>query len=172
MNHDPIDESRAARLERDLATMADITARLTDAICAAVPAWVETAIASRASGLDDPSASEAALRRAPEAGSAAAAAAREQLAALAATGLDDQHTTPLGIVRGLVRFVNEVLAEAGVPRPPRDPFEQRANPDDVYAVAVATWADLGEDVHELGMAWGAAKAYLHRAMHEGGTGSS
>ena len=31
-------------------------------------------------------------------------------------------------------------------------------PDDVYAIGPLAWSDLGEEVHEAGITWGAWKA--------------
>jgi len=76
-----------------------------------------------------------------------------------------QRSTPLAILRTAGGRVAVVLGEADVPPPRRDPFDERANPDDRYDVGPATWADLGPEVAELGIAWGAAKAHLHLRRH-------
>jgi hypothetical protein len=79
-----------------------------------------------------------------------------------------QSATPLEIVRGSRREPTKVLADAGVAAVRRDAFEERAWPDDRYALVPRSFADLyaeGED-DELGpalLAWGLAKAAALRA---------
>ncbi|NLA35216.1 MAG: hypothetical protein GX868_05950 [Actinobacteria bacterium] len=165
MSFDEIPDPRLDALSGELAMMRDIAERLVEAIVAAVPQWVLAAVAARTSELDADT-QAAANRRAVDIGAAAAGEARTELAALLALPVDEQRSTPLAIVRALVRYPNEVLGEAGAALVRRDPFEERANPEDRYGIAVATWADLGEEVAELGLAWGAAKAYLHKALHQ------
>jgi hypothetical protein len=81
-----------------------------------------------------------------------------ELAALLATDVDAQRTNPLAILRGAVRYPTSVLREAGVPEVVRDEFAERTFPDDVYDLSPATWRDLGDDVHDAGIVWGAWKA--------------
>lgn len=157
-------DPRSAGLDRELAMMRDISQRLAEAIHRAVPSWVLAAVVARTDDVDAQAAERARLR-AIEVGGIAADAALDELVALLELPIDEQRSTPLAVVRALVRFPNEVLAEAGVVPLRRDPFEQRANPEDRYGIAVGTWADLGDDVAELGMAWGAAKAFLHKRAH-------
>jgi len=148
--------------ESDARLMAEISARLVEASARALGPWVEAAVAQRAGD------------RAAELASAATAAGERcaeevpgTMAALLTLDIDAQRTTPLGILRSACRYPAAVLAAAGVPAPSRDPFDERANPDDRYEVGPATWADLGEEVGELGIAWGAAKAHLHKRRHLG-----
>ena len=75
-----------------------------------------------------------------------------------------QRRTPLEIVRTLPREPSEVLAALGVPPIVRDPFEERALPEDAYGLAPRTLVDLGDA--ELGamlLAWGVGKATVVRA---------
>lgn len=85
----------------------------------------------------------------------------DQLRRLFATPVAQQATTPLAILRSAGRFPTAALAAAGIPPVPRDPFELRQQPEDIYGVAAATWADFGPGVAEAGLRWGAAKAHLH-----------
>ena len=45
-------------------------------------------------------------------------------------------------------------------------------PDDVYAIGPLAWIDMGDDVHEAGISWGAWKAatVLTRRRAEGKVG--
>ncbi len=43
----------------------------------------------------------------------------------------------------------------------RDAQSARFQPDDVYDLAPASFADLAPELHDLGISWGAAKAHVH-----------
>jgi hypothetical protein len=79
--------------------------------------------------------------------------------------IDAQHSTPLTLLRAAVRYPTEVLAAAGVPHVVRDAFAERAFPNDPYGLAPASLADVTPSLSELGIAWGAAKAFEHRRRH-------
>jgi hypothetical protein len=98
----------------------------------------------------------------------AAEAARDrvvsELEALLALDPSAQARTPLEIVRSVRREPTEVLAAIGVGAIARDPFEERALPDDPYALAPRTLADLGDDdLGPLQLAWGLGKSTVLRA---------
>jgi len=95
-----------------------------------------------------------------------------ELAAFLAVDVDEQRTNPLHLLRSASRFATDLLDRSGVPRPVRDEFETRAMPDDVFAVGPLAWVDLGDDVHEAGISWGAWKAatVLTRRRAEGKLG--
>jgi hypothetical protein len=65
------------------------------------------------------------------------------------------------VLRGAVVYPAAVLRAAGVPEVVRDEFAERAFPDDGYDLSPATWRDLGDEVHEAGLVWGAWKAKQH-----------
>lgn len=92
-----------------------------------------------------------------------------ELAGFLAVDVDEQRTNPLHLLRSASRFATGLLDAAGAARPVRDEFETRAMPDDVFAVGPLAWVDLGEDVHEAGISWGAWKAatVLTRRRAEG-----
>lgn len=94
---------------------------------------------------------------------------RSELAAFLAVDVDEQRTNPLHLLRSAARFATDLLDSAGTVRPVRDEFESRAMPDDVFAVGPLAWIDLGDDVHEAGISWGAWKAatVLTRRRAEG-----
>lgn len=81
--------------------------------------------------------------------------------------VDEQHTTPLSLLRNAVTYPTAVLQKAGVPAVERDEFARRAFPADVYDLTPATLADVDESLAEPGLAWGAAKAFVHRRRHQG-----
>lgn len=144
----------------DAALMASVSGALADACVAALGPWVVGAI-ERAAG---PAAASLAPQAAAVGGRCAAEIGAE-LRALLALDIDRQRTTPLAVLRGACRYPTAVLAAAGIAAPARDPFDERSNPDDRYGLGPSTWADLGPEVGELGIAWGAAKAHLHLRRH-------
>lgn len=81
--------------------------------------------------------------------------------------IDAQRATPLTILRRAVSYPTAVLADAGVPHVVRDQFAERVFPDDVYGLAPASLADVDPSLGELGIAWGAAKAFEHKRRHRG-----
>lgn len=88
-----------------------------------------------------------------------------EVRALLLSDIDTQRATPLTILRRAVSYPTAVLADAGVPPVARDPFAERMFPDDVYGLAPASFADVDPSLGELGIAWGAAKAFEHRRRH-------
>ena len=83
------------------------------------------------------------------------------------TDLDQQTTTPLALLRGAVRYPTDVLRQAGVPRVQRDRFAEETFPDDIYDLTPASFADLDPELAGPGLAWGAAKAFVHKRRHGG-----
>ncbi len=86
---------------------------------------------------------------------------------LLSTDVDDQRTNPLSLFRAAVTGPTKLLASAGVPIPPSDPFAQRAFPDDPYRLGPATWSDVDQRLHEPGLRWGAWKAMTVMRRHRG-----
>lgn len=76
--------------------------------------------------------------------------------------IDDQRTTPLTLIRAAVRYPTAVLQAAGVPPVQRDRFAEERFPDDIYGLSPASFAEFSPDLAELGINWGAAKAFEHR----------
>jgi hypothetical protein len=105
----------------------------------------------------------------PEVADAAADAGRQArlqtgaaIRALLAADIDEQRTTPLTLLRQAVKYPTAVLRDAGVPPVDRDRFKREAFPDDVYDLSPASWSDIDPHLTELGINWGAAKAFEHR----------
>jgi hypothetical protein len=119
---------------------------------------------SAASGGGGPS-QETISKLAESAGVRAAAEVDRPLRDLLSSDVDQQWTTPLALVRPLVRYAGEVLAEAGVPGIQRDEFQTLRFADDDYGLTPASLAVLGDRVGELAIAWGASKAIAHRLRH-------
>jgi len=141
---------------------------LADGIEAALPTWVVGSVhrvmTAWAGGVA-PEVAEAAEIAGQRARSETGPAVR----ALLSSDIDDQRTTPLTLVRQAVKYPTEVLRRAGVPPVERDRFSAEKFPDDDYDLSPSSFADVDPALAEAGIAWGAAKAFLHRRRH-GSTG--
>jgi hypothetical protein len=62
-----------------------------------------------------------------------------------------------------VVFPTVVLADAGVGEVVRDADAERLFPEDVYDLTPGGFVDIDPALHEIGLAWGAAKAKAHLA---------
>jgi hypothetical protein len=149
--------------------MVDLTSQakaLADGIEAALPAWVVRCVdrIHRAWAGSTPA---GVLDEAVAAGEAARQEAGSAVRALLLADIDEQRTTPLEVVRRAVAYPTGVLRRAGVPPVVRDEFAEAAFPDDVYGLTPATFADVDPGLGEPALAWGAAKAWVHRERHRG-----
>jgi len=137
--------------------MAGLAAGLVDAMQSAIGPWIHRAVISRCG----PELSASVEARTQVAAAEATADLTGQLATLLALDIDQQWTNPLSIIRSGVHHANAVLVAAGVPPTDRDSSARGLHPEDVYDLGPASFADLSPAVHEAGLAWGAAKAYVH-----------
>ena len=145
----------ASKLEDLAATYREHGEALRVAVAEALPLWLDGQLSSRLGrGL------EPAEKRMID---DAARRADESLTELITAGVEQPLSGPLERLRVAVAPAGAILADAGVARPSRDPFDVRSRPDDHYALGPLTFMDLGQKVHEAGITWGAAKAFLHRA---------
>ena len=141
-----------ATLAEDDEALAAYARDLADAIDESLAAWVVAAVSRRASGLE---------ALAVAAGDRCRLELGAEIRALLETDIDAQRSTPLALLRHAARYATAVLSEAGVTPATRDEFSRRVEPDDVYDLSPATWADFGERVGVAGLVWGAAKAHVH-----------
>lgn len=74
---------------------------------------------------------------------------------------DEQATSPLAVLRGVVPPLTEFLRRVGVEPVPRDDAAMALHPDDAYDLTPGAFADFGDEVAEAGLRWGAAKAFVH-----------
>ncbi len=149
---DPADEERFAAISTDLVA----------AVAAVVPGWTARLVTDRVHAWRGHVSPEV-VAAAAAAGVAAAADVVPRLRELVATDLDDQRTNPLSLLRDTTKFAHRVLVDLGVPALPRDEFSRRSFPDDVYALAPASWDEVDPSLHEPGLTWGAGKAFLFKA---------
>lgn len=139
---------------------------LADGICGALPGWVERTVEQvlvAYRGTADP----AVMAAAREAGASAAVEVGGRVRSLLAADIDEQRANPLSLVRLAVPYPTEVLRQAGVPPVERDSFAEERFPDDDYDLTPTSFADLDPALRELGLMWGAAKAWEHKRRHAG-----
>lgn len=139
----------------DLAAYRTIAEELRQAVLAGLPAWLQAQVTNRAPGID-PAATAGVV-------DGVRATVERRLAELLAADPGEQRTTPLTVLRSSVAPVTELLRDAGVPPAQRDEVEARLAPEDVYGIGPAAFADLGPEVAEAGLRWGAAVAHIHLA---------
>ncbi|HEX7095414.1 MAG TPA: hypothetical protein VF183_05995 [Acidimicrobiales bacterium] len=147
----------------DEAKLAAFAAELADAIDAALPGWVERSVARfvRIDGELGTRVRDVGRQVQVDVGSA--------VRTLLTRDVDEQRTNPLAIVRRGVRPITALLQDAHVPPVERDELDERMFPDDIYGLTPASFADIDPSLHEPGLRWGAAKAYvfLQRRRREG-----
>ena len=165
-------DAEALALER----LATVSEAIVTGVEAALPDWVLLQVSrlldawsrsgARGSG-SGPGHRESAVG-VPDAAAACATRVGDALRALFALDPRDQHSTPLEIVRTAVREPTAVLRAAGVPEVTRDPFDERAFPDDRYDLVPRTLGDLGEPgLGPLQLEWGLAKTAVLRSRPDG-----
>lgn len=148
--------------ERQLQVYAEI---LADRIDDAIPGWVVRSV-ERIMTAWSGSMPDDVRSAAGEVGEQARAEVSPAVRRLLQADVDAQQTTPLALLRSAIRYPTAVLHAVGVPAVERDEFARRAFPDDVYDLAPASFADVDPSLAEPGLAWGAAKAFVHKRRHQ------
>jgi len=154
-------ERTPTHLDHGAAALARYGEALAAAVEAALGPWMAAAVEARLPAGLDPAERAEVDRQLADATGRAMLDIGGRLRQLLALDLDDQWTNPLSIIRQAVAHPTAVLAAAGAPPVPRDETDAALHPDDVYALVPLAFADLGPEVHERGLEWGAAKAHLH-----------
>ncbi|MEZ5407837.1 MAG: hypothetical protein R2761_07425 [Acidimicrobiales bacterium] len=154
-------ERTATPLDEGAAALARYGEALTEAVEAALGPWMAAAVEARLPAGLDPGQRAEVDRALADAAGRAVADVGGRLRQLLALDLDDQWTNPLSIIRQAVAYPTAVLAAAGAPPVARDDTDAALHPDDVYGLVPLAFADLGPEVHERGLEWGAAKAHVH-----------
>jgi hypothetical protein len=139
-------------------------AALAEALQAVLPGWVERSVVGVAQRAGHP-VDDDLLSEAHRAGIEAEHRVGGQLAELLALDVDEQRTNPLSLLRGAVAYPTAVLRHAGVVPAGRDRFAVERFPDDDYDLSPVSFADIDPSLVDLGIQWGAAKAYVHRTRH-------
>lgn len=149
---DPADEARFVAISDALLAQLD----------AVVPGWIAGLVVDRVRQSGGTVTEEVATV-AVEAGAAAHDEVMPALRTLLAADVDDQAANPLSLLRAATGHATAALAGLGLDGVERDEFHERSFPDDTYGLAPAAWADVDPSLHELGITWGAGKAFLHKA---------
>ncbi|MEI6198374.1 MAG: hypothetical protein WCP83_00345 [Actinomycetota bacterium] len=127
------------------------------AVTRAVPQWISAQVTEIASMSIDETSSEFATAVTVVVEQTLEFISKELLSLLA-TDVDAQQSNPLHVLRASTSFATQLLTISGVMPARRDEYEVRAMPNDVFAIGPLTWRDLGEEVHDAGISWGAWKA--------------
>jgi hypothetical protein len=130
---------------------------LYQAVIRAVPAWIVKQVAEIASLSIDETSKEFTSALADVAAHTLRVVSQD-LFVLLATDVDAQQSNPLHVLRASISSATQLLQTFGATPARRDEYEVRAMPDDVFSIGPLTWRDLGEEVHEAGISWGAWKA--------------
>lgn len=149
-----------------MVVLEDQARALADGVDAALPRWVERSVANLLVAYTG-SADSAVMVAAREAGVGARADVGARVRVLLEADIDEQRTNPLTILRQAVRYPTEVLRQAGVPPVRRDRFAEERFPDDDYDLTPTSFADIDPSLFDAGLAWGAAKAWVHKHRHAG-----
>lgn len=140
--------------------LAEHATALADAIDAVLPGWVVRSVRKHLTTYPH-HVRDAAVAAGERARVEVGGRIRELLLA----DVDAQRGNPLALLRTAVRYPTEVLHLAGAPVVERDKFSRERFPDDDYDLTPATWTDVDPSLQELGLTWGAAKAFVHKHRH-------
>ena len=143
----------------DEARLAQAADELVRTVVEVLPGWVDRCVRRFLPGVDPAEVGPYGQQAVDEVG--------PRLRDLLARDVDQQAANPLAVLRTAVRFPTEVLAAAGVPPVERAEFDRRAFPDDPYGLTPAAWSDIDPALHEPGIVWGAAKAYVVLQRRQG-----
>lgn len=128
---------------------------LHDAVDRSFEPWLTSLLTSRSSQATLPDDVLIAVRQ-------ASAQATTNIKTLVQADIDDARSGPLEQMRNALTALGPILDSHGFERPQRDPVDTEMRPTDIHSLGPMSFLDLGTEVHEAGIAWGAAKAYLHR----------
>jgi|TARA_B110000438_G_scaffold218916_1_gene211833 hypothetical protein len=149
-------------------TYLEVTNELVQALETALPEWVMDCV-EKVSVAWEGQTSPQLLAEAQQAAKECYDEVMPDLRALLLTDIDNQFVSPLSVIRKAVSFPTKVLRNNNVPEVIRDEFAIRNFPKDVYDLSPASFGDLNEELQELGIAWGAAKAHTHLQRRKQGS---
>ena len=151
-----------------MTTYLEVTNELVQALESALPEWVIDCV-EKISVAWEGQTSPQLLAEAEQAAKKCYDEVMPDLRALLLTDIDIQFVSPLSVIRKAVSFPTKVLRDNNVPEVNRDEFAIRNFPEDVYDLSPASFGDLNEELHVLGIAWGAAKAHTHLQRRKQGS---
>lgn len=151
-----------------MTTLASISDELAEGVSRAMGEWVRGSVIGRLEAAGIVAEDQAELEvRIDEVGERCRVLVMGGLAELFAADIDQQRTSPLQVVRTAVPLLTELLDDLGVPPLQRDAFAESAFPSDLYDLSPVAFGDLSPELHDLGLAWGAAKAFTHLQRRRG-----
>ncbi len=130
---------------------------LYQAVISSVSGWITKQVAEIASMSIDETSKEFVSALAEVAEHTLHVVSRDLLVLLA-TDVDAQQSNPLHVLRASTSSATRLLQTFGATPARRDEYEERAMPNDLFSIGPLTWRDLGEEVHDAGISWGAWKA--------------
>lgn len=140
----------------DEAKLASFASELADAMHDALPRWVARSVGRFLAVEGD------LARRVDEVGAQVQRDVGLAVRRLLETDIDEQRGNPLALVRRGVGPITALLRDESVPPIERDEMDERMFPDDVYGLSPASFADIDPALHEPGLRWGAAKAFVFK----------
>lgn len=138
---------------------------LLTAIVEALPEWVSRVMTARAASLPELDFSTFEGQVA-EVAREVIVEVRDSLTRLFALDVEEQRLNPLHVLRQRAEIVTTALARLGASPTSRDEFDSVSMPDDIYGIGPMTWRDLGDNVHDAGITWGAWKAAVIISRHK------
>ena len=151
-----------------MTTYLEVTNELVQALESALPEWVIDCVEKISVAWEGQTRPQL-LAEAEQAAKKCYDEVMPDLRALLLTDIDSQFVSPLSVIRKAVSFPTKVLRDNNVPEVNRDEFAIRNFPEDVYDLSPASFGDLNEGLHVLGIAWGAAKAHTHLQRRKQGS---
>ena len=151
-----------------MTTYLEVTNELVQALESALPEWVIDCVEKISVAWEGQTRPQL-LAEAEQAAKKCYDEVMPDLRALLLTDIDSQFVSPLSLIRKAVSFPTKVLRDNNVPEVNRDEFAIRNFPEDVYDLSPASFGDLNEELHVLGIAWGAAKAHTHLQRRKQGS---
>lgn len=154
----------------DEAVLRKIAADFADQLTESLPGWIDRIVRQRIreAGLrvDDQ-----AERLIAECATDTSAVLGPKVRAVVLADVDLAAGSPLATIRDGVAPVNEMLTEIGVGPSVRDRAASEMFPDDIHDLGPASFAEIHPELQDGGIAWGAARAYVHLQRHATPLGS-
>ncbi len=156
-----MEPERADEATTDEQLLALYATALADGVEAALPGWVAASVVRRLGTELPEGLPEDFEDQVIAAGRSAAEEVGGRVRELLSLDIDEQWTNPLTLIRTAIRYPTAILRDVGAETVTRDEQSKRFHPDDVFDLTPASFAELGQAVHDLGLSWGAAKAHVH-----------
>jgi len=156
----------------DEAKLRQIADELTDRLTEALPSWLEDIALQRVEEGGLP-VDETLRRRIGDCARVVCEELSPRVRSVITADVDLAAGSPLAVLRDGLGPMDVLLDELGLPAPARDRMATEIFPGDTYDLGPASFADIHRDLRDVGIAWGAARAHVHRQRHgEGGVAAA